>query len=218
MFRLELPRPWAAPALFVLAAIALVPSAAVAKIPSWQNSDVPARMLVAPDGSVEFHVVFRDIANVPIAGSVVFVDLSRCTGLRIVGCSECAGATPYDPETRIFETQTAADGSATIRVCGSIVCDESAAEKPVWVMGDGAVVRWVTVATTDLSGNGLVDEADVALWDVRAAAGDRIGDYDGDGDLDVADRAFLSASIGAHCDAAVPTQAASWGRLKAIHR
>ena len=205
--------------VFVLATCSLLaPRQTDAKIPSSQQSTVPSRILVMPDGSVTYTVVMRDVANNPLYGTVVWFDFSRCEELRMAGCSDCEGALPYDPETRRFETMTALDGSATIRICGSIVCEQTAAEKPVWVFGDGALVGWATVATTDLSANGLVDAVDLSLWDACAARADRNGDYDGDGDLDATDRTFLTASIGAHCDAAVPALATTWGRLKAIHR
>jgi hypothetical protein len=180
--------------------------------------EVPPRLLVTPRGDATLVVTVRDADGELRESKPITVDLSHCPGLRFATCPDCDDASPYDPIARTLTLLSNRDGMASFRLCGSVLCDESSGAAPVIVHVRGMLLRSINVATTDLTADGLVDAADLAVWDVRSALGDRIGDYDGDGDLDDADRAFLTTAVGEHCDAALPIQATTWGRLKAIHR
>jgi hypothetical protein len=105
-----------------------------------------------------------------------------------------------------------------IRTCGSVLADQRTATPRVWVTADFVVLRPITVATVDLSADGVVSDYDLSLWDTCALREDRIGDYDGDDDVDSVDREFLASQIGTRCAPSIPAQELSWGKLKATHR
>src|SRR5258706_15293637 len=79
-------------AILLTAAGCLIASAAMAGVPSPGNSSVPpciqlvrsAASVADPHGS--FQVTIRDLANNPLNGASVVVDLSGCTDLTL--CSE----------------------------------------------------------------------------------------------------------------------------------
>src|SRR5262252_1224345 len=76
-------------ATLLTAAGLLAASAAMAGVPSAANSTTPACISLVgslsgvPDGAGQFTVTVRDLANNPLNGASVVIDLSGCADLNI---------------------------------------------------------------------------------------------------------------------------------------
>src|SRR5689334_20762333 len=93
--------------LLLLSCLALLPPlSASAAVPSPANSQVDPCLVLCPAGDFTFHVVVRDIANVPVAGASVVVNLCNCPNVHL-----CSG--PCD----VLVTSDAA-GNATFNIKG----------------------------------------------------------------------------------------------------
>ena len=205
MIRLRHPQGALRCAAFAVAALLSFASAALANVPSAANSTVPdiirlvgnnagvpdpGLLSAVPPAPASFTIVVKDLANNPINGASVVVDLSLCGDLNI--CSDqldpnalvnCGAKT-----TRKFTDVT---GSVTFIVLGGSNGPGGAVElhNAGRIFANGTLLRSPTVAAYDLDGQLGIGAADLSAWLGDFANGSAYGrsDYDGDGSTGAGD-------------------------------
>ena len=207
--------------LLCLLAIALaVPGAARAAIPSAANSTYPACLALCPLGDLPITVVVRDIANNPVAGSVVVLDFSQAPGAHI--CEPW----PYDPYTVNVSARTIL---ATTDAAGTIVIPArvggTAAAGSVKLYADGVFLRAYALASPDQDGNGAVYDGppvggnDIALFTPKLGTADLTADFTCDGVVNEDDRIIIYYHYGQSCMGWIdPVRKSTWGELKTHYR
>lgn len=142
--------------LLVVALGLVAASAAVAGIPNAANCTVPAFVKVVgtrvgvPDPVGTYSVTVRDIGNFPVAGSVVSLDFTSCTDMKL-----CQAANVICTPAQITVT---ADGSgvATFIVVGGGLCPGGAFAGVglgcVTVRADGYIIGTASANVYDLNG------------------------------------------------------------------
>src|SRR6185436_19408633 len=111
-------------ATLLTAAGLLIASAAMAGVPSAANSTTPACITLvgslagSPDAAAgQFTVIVRDLANNPLVGATVVIDISNAIDMAI--CSD-----QHDPSAVVdcaggrVSKLTASDGSVTFTILG----------------------------------------------------------------------------------------------------
>jgi hypothetical protein len=205
-------------ATLLTAAGMLVASAAMAAVPSAANSTTPACISLvgsiggAPDNAAgQFSIIVRDLANNPLNGASVVVDLSGCLDLAI--CNDqldpnalvnCGAKT-----TRKF---TDATGTVTFTVLGGSNGGGNASTllDGGKIFANGVLIKNPTVSAFDLDGTGGVGANDLSAWlgDFGTAQNFGRSDYDCSGNLGANDLSFwlgvfgsgtMTASCGASC-------------------
>ena len=183
--------------VFVALALA-APDRAVATPPA--NSTVPNSIsLVGSLGSVPesglgaFEVVVRDLANNPVAGAVVTVDLSSCVDLVL--CAE-----QLDPSVTVDCTGKRVNGTtdAAGRVVFTLLGGSNGAGNAITLSGGGRIyangilLGAPTVGAYDLDGVNGLGANDVTAFLTDFASGQNYGrsDYDGTGVLGAQDFAM----------------------------
>jgi hypothetical protein len=156
-------------AMLLTAAGCLVASVAAAGVPSAANSTVPGGIRLVgskagvPDPHGTFSIVVRDLANNPLNGASVVIDLSGCGDLNL--CSEQldAGATVTCPAktTRKF---TDISGTVTFTVLGSSHGLASELQGAGRIYANGTLIGSPTVAAFDLDGASGVGINDLSRW------------------------------------------------------
>lgn len=81
----------------------------------------------------------------------------------------------------------------------------------------GEFLAGVPVRTPDFDGDLDVDAADRAALAALVGTSNPAGDFDGDGTVDAADQAIFEQRFGATCDSAAP-RVATWGAVKDLYR
>jgi len=198
--------------LLAVAMLLAVP-AVHAGVPNAANSSLPACMALCPMGDMPFTVVVRDVANNPIAGSLVVLDFSQCPGAFLCPARP---ADPYllDVPTRTLRMTTAAAGGVTFlaRVGGT------GPPGGVRVFADGVLLRSYALASPDQNGNGVcvsIVDVDDAIFAAKLGGADPTADFDCDGDVDVQDQLIFGSHHSHSCDGFVDaTHRSSWGQLK----
>lgn len=183
-------------------------------VPNPTTSSVPACLVACPAGDVAFHVVVRDVANLPIVNATVEVDLSECPGLAF--CPTQGPGVTYDPASHRARMLTDASGVADLRLKLGGACAAGAR-----VYADGVMLRYslLPVASPDQNADLLVAATDVAIATALLGTSDPRADFDCDGTVTAADLAWLSDLHGGHsCDNTVPARASNWGTLKLHYR
>lgn len=180
--------------LFVLAAL---PASARAQIivepPCCSNSTIPTCLSFlghdaagVPDPLSIATVIVRDLANNPVPGALVVLDLSECPDLRL-----CAD--PHDPDLtvdcarRTIRRQADAAGVAQFRLMGWSIATPGTPGSPyhsALVFADGVLLGRPNVSIYDLDRNGM-GGGDLAAWltDFFSATNPARGDYDCTGSL-----------------------------------
>jgi len=200
-------------------ALVLLP-AAVRAMPCCDiNSSTPGCInLVGSNGVTpasdfgSFTVIVRDIANNPVVGANVVIDLSGA--LDIVLCADqldpglvvnCAAKTVSHP--------TDATGSVTFTLLGG---SNGAGHASTLLQGgkifaNGTLLQSPTVPAYDLDGHGGVGANDLSAWLGDFGSGQPYGrsDYDCTGTIGANDlsqwlRAFGSGEMGSSCGASCP--------------
>ena len=102
-------------AAFVLTTAFAGAALAQTGVPSPGNSTLPAFATTTAGGSDFFQVIVRDLANNPIAGSIVIVDFGDCT----------ASLCPTQPPGHVIvgdivRVTTSASGVALFSICGTL--------------------------------------------------------------------------------------------------
>ena len=172
-------------------------SRAGASPPSAANSTVPGLIrLVGASGGVpdaaagQFTIVARDLANNPMSGVVVVLDLSNCPDLEI--CSD-----PLDPTAvtncpaKTIQKLTNIQGQATFTVLGSSMGSGHASSLAgsAKVFARGVLLALPSVASFDLDGSGGVGAGDLSVWlsDFGSGVPYERSDFDGSGTIGAAD-------------------------------
>ncbi len=206
------PRLW-----FILLALAAAATTAGAGVPSAANSTLPACLALCPMGDLPVTFIVRDLANVPMGGSVVVLDFALAPGAWLCPASPDAGYT-LDPAARTLRQFTGPDGSVTFRArVGGIGPAGS-----VRVFGDGVFLGQYALASPDQDGNGAVLSvigADDAIFAAKLGSHDPTADFDCSGTVDVTDEQVFFMHHSHFCDGFVDaTVHRSWGQLKLHYR
>jgi hypothetical protein len=185
-----------------------VPAFASAQgVPSPANSTTPALIsLMGHTGGVAstygaFDVIVRDLANNPLGGQRVFVDLSLCPDLHL--CTD-----PNDPGTTVdcagsrASRITDATGRAHFTLLGgSIGVSTGLSSRNMGrILWDGHLLGAPTVAAYDLDGANGVGVNDLSVWLADFGSAQVIGrdDYDGSGALGVNDLSLWLTVFGSN--------------------
>jgi len=151
---------------------AVIPSIALASPPVGPNSTFPACISlvgstqgVAATAIGQFHVVVRDIANNPISGVVVTIDLSQCTDIHLCGDQLDPGLT-MNCGFRQASRVTDASGSAPFTLLGGSNGAGNATGYALSgrVLVGGTLLGNMTVSAYDLDGSGGVGANDLSAW------------------------------------------------------
>lgn len=209
-------RRWLAPLLCALA-LAAMASRSAAAVPSPTNSSTPACLAPCPMGDASFLVVVRDLANNPVGGSTVVIDLSQCPGAFIC---DGLGSDPYitDKPNRMLHATT--DASGTIEFHPRL--GGTGAPGSVRVYADGVLLHAYALASPDQSGNGLVVsiiDPDDAIFAAKLGTSDPTADFDCDGTVNLTDQQYFFSHHSHSCVGFVdPAKRGTWGSLKAHYR
>jgi hypothetical protein len=199
----------------VLLALA-VPAAAGVPAPP-PNSTVPSCLVACPLGDISFEVTVRDIANNPVANSLVQLDFADCPGAWL--CT--SPPPPYNldlPNRRISKTTDAA-GKVVFPLHVGGTCGAGG----VRVYADGVFLVSYALASPDQNGDGLtanlINSSDATIFNAKLGSNDPTADFDCDGDVDSDDTVIFNQHGSQSCEGFVdPARRSSWGRLKAIYR
>ena len=181
------------------------PSPAPASVPSAGNNTTPACIsLVGTYGSTpapagEFTVTCRDLANNPMPGAVVVIDLSVCTELFICADQLDPLAT-VDCVHKTVSKLTAADGSVHFTVLGGSNGPGSAVTfmNGGRIYKNGTLIQSPTVSAYDLDGSNGLGANDLSAWLTDFGSGQPYGriDYDCSGSVGANDLAFWLTAFG----------------------
>jgi hypothetical protein len=187
--------------------LALVsPSLALASPPIGPNSSAPACIslvgsyLGAPATAAgEFAVVVRDIANNPVSGAVVVIELSAAPDLFL--CSDQLDpAVTVDCGFKRVSKVTAADGSAHFTLLGGSNGGGNAVTflNGGRIYASGTLLQSPTVSAYDLDGAGGVGANDLSAWFGDFGSGLSFGrsDYDCSGTIGANDLSFWFGAFG----------------------
>ena len=185
----------------------VTPAIASASPPSPANSTTPSCVsLVGSYGGVpatgagQFSVVYRDIANNPIAGATVVIDLSGAPDLHICA-DQLDPAAIVDCIHKPVSKLTAADGSVSFTLLGG----SNGAGNASTLLGggkifaNGTLIQTPTVAAYDLDGSSGVGANDLSAWLTDFGSGNPYGrsDYDCSGGVGANDLSFWLTEFGA---------------------
>jgi hypothetical protein len=198
--------------LLALVTIPFRADAGLVGVPSPGNSIVSACVRTTPAGDFTFEVTVRDFNNSPLFSSVVVLDFGGCPGAQF--CPTCAHAYGYDPVLRRLFNVTDALGKTSFSICGGGICPGSI----VNVYADGILLAERPLASTDPSGDLVVDPGDVAAIAAKVGMVHPSSDLDCDGDVDAVDVAIAEARLGQTCDFDTQQRSTGWGRLKLMYR
>ncbi len=200
--------------------------AAAAAAPSLPVADpthctTTVRFVVCPAGDVPFEVVVLDQYWMPMAGSGVWIDFSRCAGLRL--CPDCCAGAVVDPAARTIRATTDASGRARFWPAMGGVCNGSTVSVSVAAMpGDTrptVFLKVSAVSSSDQDGDLDVDADDVGIVTAALYTINWGADFNGDGEVSPADLAWLTnGHVGHACAGVVPARASTWGALKLHYR
>jgi hypothetical protein len=174
-------------ATLLTAAGLLIASAAMAGVPSAANSTTPSCISLVgslggvPDGAGTFNIVVRDLANNPLNGASVVIDVSACLDIAI--CDDQLDANALvncgAKTTRKF---TDALGSVTFIVLGGSNGGGNATTllNAGKIFANGTLIKDPTVSVFDLDGAGGVGANDLSAWLGDFGSGQTFGrsDYD----------------------------------------
>ena len=198
-------------ATLLTAAGLLVASVAMAGVPSETNSTKPACISMVgsvagvPDAAGQFTVVVRDLANNPLNGASVVIDLSNANDLAI--CDDqldvnalvnCAAKT-----VRKFTDVT---GSVTFIVLGGSNGGGNASTllNGGRIYANGTLIGSPTVSAFDLDGSSGVGANDLSAWLGDFGSGQNYGrsDYDCSGGIGANDLSLWLGAFGSGASAA----------------
>ena len=152
--------------------LALTPVLAAAGFPpGFPNSSVPSCiLLVGSDGATAsakgtFVVVVRDLANNPVPGVHVAVDLSNAPDLHLCAQQIAPGIIMDCPGSRaIAITDAAGRATFTLLGGGSLAPGPGSGLNNGRVFADGILIGSPTVSAFDLDGASGVGANDFSLW------------------------------------------------------
>lgn len=193
-------------ATLLTAAGLLIASAAMAGVPSPGNSVIPQCISLVgsaasvPDAAGTFSVIVRDLANNPLNGASVVIDLSNCTDLAMCDNQLDAGATVNcaAKTTRKFTDIT---GTVSFIVLGG----SNGSGNATTLLGggriyaNGTLLGSPTVAAFDLDGSSGVAINDLSVWLTDFGTGINYGrsDFDCTGSVGINDLSVWLTEFGA---------------------
>lgn len=198
-------------------ALALAPAVAGAGFPPFWNSTVPSCIsLVGSNGSTAsangtFVVVVRDLANNPVPGVHVTVDLSNAPDLHLCA-QQLAPGIIMDCPANTAGAITDAAGRATLTLLGGgVAAAAGSGLNNGRIYADGILLGSPTVSAFDLDGVSGVGANDFSLWFSDFLTGLPLGrsDYDCSGSLGANDLSvwlteFGSGASSLSCAASCP--------------
>lgn len=191
-------------ALALVVWLALLPSVARASLPPFPNATVPACIsLVGSDGAVAsgmgaFQVVVRDLANNPMQGVSVRIDLSGAPDLRMCAQQLAPGVVVLCADN-VATAITDANGIAAFTLMGGSNGGPAVTlQNNGRVYADGILIGSPTVSAYDLDGASGVGANDLSLWLSDFGTGNPYGraDYDCTGFVGANDFSFLLSAFG----------------------
>ena len=195
-----------------------VPSLGWAGVPSPANDTSPACISLvgtygaAPAPAGQFTVICRDLANNPMPGAVVVIDLSACPDLAICADQMDPAAT-VDCAHKTVSKLTAADGSVHFTLLGG---SNGAGNAMTLLHGgriykNGTLIQSPTVSAFDLDSSNGLGANDLSAWLTDFSTGADYGrcDYDCSGLLGASDlslwlTAFGSGTMAQSCVSSCP--------------
>ena len=192
------------------------PSLALAGIPPINNSTVPSCItLVGSNGGVPataaggFTIIVRDLANNPVAGASVVIDLSNRDDLSICA-DQLDPAVTVNCAAKTVRKFTAVDGSVHFTMLGGSNGGGNATTllNGGRIFANGVLLGTPTVSAFDLDGSGGVGAGDFSAWLGDFFTGNPYGrsDYDCSGTVGAND---LSLWLGAFGSGAMVQSCAS---------
>ena len=190
---------------FALLLLVLAPTTSRATTPSPGNSTAPACItLVGSDGTDAsalgtFTVIHRDLANNPIAGAQIVVDLSNAADVRLCAQQLAPGVVVDCPNGRATAV-TDGNGVATFTLLGGSIGGAGITLlNGGRIYADGVLIKSPTVAAYDLDGHSGVGANDLATWLSDFGSGQPYGrgDYDCSGGLGANDFSLWLSAFGA---------------------
>ena len=193
-------------ATLLTAAGLLIASAAMAGVPSAANSTTPSCITLVgslagtPDAAGTFNIVVRDLANNPLNGASVVIDVSGCLDIAI--CNDQLDANALvncgAKTTRKF---TDALGSVTFIVLGGSNGGGNASSllNKGKIFANGTLIQTPTVSAFDLDGAGGVGANDLSAWLGDFGSGQPFGrsDYDCSNNIGANDLSLWLGEFGA---------------------
>ena len=201
--------------LFCLAVAGLA-APATAAVPSPTNSIVPCVRASLSEG-LQTLVIVRDIANVPLVGSTVVIDLSDCPGFTSCPLSDPTGRPPdytWDPDSRTARMNTWIEGRAAFFLAGG----GTGGLGTVRVYADGVLLATRALFSPDQDGDLFITGEDETLWNSKLGTADPTGDLDCDGVVTTADTRQLDWWGRLCVRTTTSAHRSSWGSLKTIYR
>jgi len=182
------------------------PSLALAGLPGGFNSSAPQCITLVgsragvPDAAAgSFTVEVRDLANNPVAGAAVVIDLSGATDMSL--CADQLDPTAsVDCANKTVKKFTGANGSVNFTVLGASNGGGNATTllHGGKIFANGTLIASPTVAAYDLDGSGGVGANDLAAWLNDFGSGNNFGrcDYDCSGGIGANDFSFWLTEFG----------------------
>jgi hypothetical protein len=195
-------------AMLLTAAGCLIASAAMAGVPSPGNSVTPpcislvGNLAGVPDAAGSFTVTVRDLANNPLNGSSVVVDLSGCTDLSMCADQLDAGAT-VNCAAKTTRKFTNLAGQVSFIVLGGSNGSGNATTllAGAKIYANGTLIGSPTAAAFDLDGINGVGINDLSAWltDFGTFGNPAFGrsDYDCSGGVGINDLSVWLSEFGA---------------------
>jgi hypothetical protein len=188
----------------VLALVSVGVAAADTPVPEHPNSTWPACIaLVGSNGAAAaaagtFDVVVRDLANNPVAGADVRVDLSNVPDLRLCAQQLASGVTVQCPDHTAAAITDASGRARFTLLGGGSAMATGAGWNAGLIYADGILLGYTTVLAYDLDGSAGVGANDLSLWleDFVQAQYVARSDYDCSGGLGANDLSFWLAAFG----------------------
>lgn len=199
--------------VFTLIVALALPAMAAAAVPSPSNSTLDPCLLVCPSGDMTYHVLVRDFAANPVAGSSVVIDLCPATTVHL------CPPTPNDGYViaggcQVVKT-TDAQGVASFQIRAGGVWSGA----PVNVYADGVLMRSLSaVSSPDQDGNLIVNAVDQGILAGKMGGADPTGDLNCSNDNDTNDAELFLRHLGHACVNVVPNISRTWGVIKLIYR
>jgi hypothetical protein len=198
-------------ATLLTAAGLLAATAAMAGVPSAANSTTPACITLVgntagiPDGYGTFTVTVRDLANNPLNGASVVVDLVNCTDLALCD-DQLDGAALVNCIAKTTRKFTDALGQVTFTVLGG----SNGGGNATTLLGggriyaNGTLIASPTVSAIDLDGASGVGANDLSAWLGDFGSGFAFGrsDYDCSGDIGANDLSLWLGAFGSGASSA----------------
>ena len=197
----------------------LVASAAMAGVPSGSNSSVPSCISLlgssggVPDVVGSFTVIVRDLANNPLGGASVVIDLSGCTDITMC-CDQLDAAALVNCAAKTTRKFTDILGHVSFVVLGS----SNGANNATTLLGggriyaNGTLIGSPTISAYDLDNTCGVAIGDLTPWLIDFGSGQNWGrsDYDCNGTIGANDLSLWltdfgnGASYGSSCGVPCP--------------